>query len=205
MSSRVGSKRSGSGNRRGSRLAAAQTRNTADPAGIRVPAISMSVVAQRLGKNCTEPCSRCTSSTVRGINSGLSRNRSHEPGLRSSVMMQLLMVLTVESCPATSSSSVLFVATSIETGPSGPSLSCSAAEISPGPGSRAKPSTRERAYAASSAVLSAAFFSAACPSGVLRSGPTSAPCMKSVTQPWNFSSSAIGAPRTRKITDTGMG
>ena len=92
------------------------------------------------------------------------------------------MVLTVESCPAISSSMAFAAATSGDTGPSGPS-SCSTADSSPGP----------------------AFCTAALPSGVARSGPTSAPCMKSITQPWNFGSSAIGAPITRKITDTGIG
>ena len=54
-------------------------------------------------------------------------------------------------------------------------------------------------------MLAAAFAAAARPSSVSRSGPTSAPCMKSITQAWNFGSSATGAPRTRKITDTGIG
>ncbi len=143
LSVRIGSNRSGFSNWRGSRLAAAQTRKTAEPAGIRVPPISMSAVAQRLGKNCTAPCSRCTSSTVRGIRSGLSRTRSQAPRLRSSVMMQLLRVFTVESCPATSNSWVLDSASVIDTGPSGPS-SCSTADSSPGPGSRASRATRSR-------------------------------------------------------------
>ena len=204
LSVRIGSKRSGSGNRRGSRLAAPHTRNTADPAGIRVPAISMSAVAHRLGKNCTEPCSRCTSSTVRGIRSGLAASRSHEPGLRSSVITQLVMVFTVESCPAISSSSALDSATSLDTGPSGPS-SCSAAESRPGPGSRASRSTRSCTQTPSSVMLAAALAVAARPASVSASGPTSAPCMKSITQPWNFGSSSTGAPITWKITDTGIG
>ena len=78
---------------------------------------------------------------VRGMRSGLPRNRSHEPGLRSSVMIELVMVLTVESCPAISNSIAFAAAASIDTGPSGPS-SCSTADNRPGPGSRDSRSTR---------------------------------------------------------------
>jgi hypothetical protein len=70
-----------------------------------VPAISMSASAERLGKNCTEDCSRRTSSTALGIKSGLLRNNSIDHGLRSTVSTQCEIKLTVESWPATKAGS----------------------------------------------------------------------------------------------------
>jgi hypothetical protein len=68
-----------------------------EPRGIVVPAISMSASAERVGKNWTDDCSRSTSSMAPGINSGLPRNNSIDPGLRNTVSTQCEIRLTVES------------------------------------------------------------------------------------------------------------
>ena len=67
------------------------------PRGIVVPAMSMSASADRVGKNCTDDCSRSTSSMAPGINSGVLRNNSIDQGLRSTVSTQCEIRLTVES------------------------------------------------------------------------------------------------------------
>jgi hypothetical protein len=68
-----------------------------EPLGIVTPAMSMSASADRVGKNCTEDCSRSTSSMAPGIKSGRRRNNSIAPGLRSTVSTQCEIRLTVES------------------------------------------------------------------------------------------------------------
>ena len=70
---------------RGSAADPGWPRRTSDrwvmPRGIVVPAISMSANADRVGKNCTDDCSRSTSSMAPGINSGLLRNNSIDHGV----------------------------------------------------------------------------------------------------------------------------
>ena len=115
------------------------------------------------------------------------------------------MVLTVESCPAISSSIALAAASLGVIGPSGPSLSFTSLDSTLSCGSVRNPWIRSAMYAVSAAVLSLPFCARARPSSVAASGPMSAPAMKSKIQPWKVGSSFNGTPRIWQMTATGTG
>ena len=106
LSARATSRRSGSSNCAGSRLAAPITRMAPSPFGIATPPIETSSSAIR-AVACTTPSKRRNSSTAVRIRPGSAVSRRRWSGCRSSASTALPIRLVVVSCPATRISTLI--------------------------------------------------------------------------------------------------